>query len=168
MARTESDTPMSQCKCSYDFRDKYGNRGWAFCCLEAGHEGGCLDARGEWPILNDAYAEQLRSVLADAQEELHLIRTKDTDAVYDPTLRSRIVVALAKNPIASGEGAPLSNSGITPKGPGAVGTALSERIPTYMAGEPVMCPHCNKIHNVEFVQVEVSALSSCTAQQEKS
>lgn len=40
----------------------------------------------------------LLELLRDAQEELRLIRMKDSPAVYDPTLRSRIAAALAAPP----------------------------------------------------------------------
>lgn len=39
--------------------------------------------------------DALREVLADAQEELRLIRMKDSIACYDPTLRIRISAALS-------------------------------------------------------------------------
>lgn len=38
----------------------------------------------------------LYHLLEDALEELRLIRMKDTDAVYDPTLRTRISAGLAR------------------------------------------------------------------------
>ena len=43
-----------------------------------------------------AAAPELYEVLEAAQEELRLIRMKDTDAVYDPTLKVRMSAALAK------------------------------------------------------------------------
>ncbi len=42
-------------------------------------------------VMTDMY-----QCLKDAREELHLIRMKDTNAVYDPTVRIRIDIALAK------------------------------------------------------------------------
>ena len=41
-------------------------------------------------------APELYESLEGAQEELRLIRMKDCDAVYDPTIRVRIQLALAK------------------------------------------------------------------------
>ncbi len=43
-----------------------------------------------------AAAPEMYEALNDAQEELRLIRMKDTNAVYDPTVRIRIEIALAK------------------------------------------------------------------------
>lgn len=40
-------------------------------------------------------AQKLAQLLSDVQEEFRLIRMKDTDAVYDPTLKLRIQLALA-------------------------------------------------------------------------
>jgi len=39
---------------------------------------------------------ELLELLKDAAEELRLIRMKDTDAVYDPTLRTRIASAIRR------------------------------------------------------------------------
>lgn len=38
---------------------------------------------------------RLRLLLTDAQEEMRLIRMKDSDACYDPTLRARIAIELS-------------------------------------------------------------------------
>ena len=43
-----------------------------------------------------ATAPEIYEALKGAQEELRLIRMKDTGAVYDPTIRVRIDAALAK------------------------------------------------------------------------
>lgn len=42
-----------------------------------------------------AAAPDLYAALEGAQEELRLIRMKDTGAVYDPTIRARISLALS-------------------------------------------------------------------------
>lgn len=39
---------------------------------------------------------EVTEVLKDAQEELRLLRMKDTNVVYDPTLRTRISIILEK------------------------------------------------------------------------
>ena len=43
-----------------------------------------------------AAAPEMYEALKGAQKELRLIRMKDTNAVYDPTIRIRIEAALAK------------------------------------------------------------------------
>ena len=75
-----------------------------------------IDADGDTIMSNEAYypwcpgeyedwykiaaAPELLKVLKEAREELRLIRMKDTDACYDPTLRIRmdLVIAKATNP----------------------------------------------------------------------
>ena len=58
------------------------------------------DGKPAWYTHQD-YAKQTRErdalveLLAEAQEEMRLIRLKDSNAVYDPTLRIRIAAALA-------------------------------------------------------------------------
>jgi hypothetical protein len=62
-------------------------------------------SRGGWcswhiPAAVRERMEEMHEALKGAQEELRLIRMKDTNAVYDPTIRIRIDAALAGKPVA--------------------------------------------------------------------
>ena len=98
-----------RCQCKTIVSEYYAG-GIATVCVHNGIEGiaeGSNDAPPEAEAVSNmhliAAAPELYEALKAAQEELRLIRMKDTDAVYDPSLRTRITMALS---LAKGDSQP--------------------------------------------------------------
>lgn len=81
----------------------------------------------------------LREALSAAQEEFHLIRMKDCDRVYDPTLRFKIATALASTsqPATNSDGALKSENGKRPGDGGALPDGLLVH-PLKTAAQPLL------------------------------
>lgn len=60
------------------------------------HSVGSIEKEMEVNARLIAAAPELYAALEAAQEELRLLRMKDTSAVYNPTLRTQITIALAQ------------------------------------------------------------------------